>query len=693
MDSNPNLSDPPDVVSDIEAVAAAVRATPPADDPLTVAARVLAERLAASLALVAVEGRGALTVVSNVVGPQELVGEQWPIRNFEDVVWRLDTIPGGLPVASEVYLLRVGDQGSLERSVLVLGWTARSPERAVLRLAARVVAAEREAHQSRRLTRCSKQAIAWSSRLASGAPCRLDDVSSDFLEVLLSLVPFESGSVWMCDRTGARRRLATVGGSPHGPVDDGPLVELAVSTGRPHWFDAAQGAADHAVVVVPFSTRCGPAVLVVRSYEPGRRVFSHDVEVVVATARELSIVVDLVEAAETERTMSDPLDVLAELSAAPPASDAEYLDCVASRVFARRWADVVFVVTGDSRSCTGTYLTADGLRGEWSTSGHSLIEETAEGPVAVSRVSGLRAAEEEMLSAIDIRSYVVSRVGDDTALGIGSTKEDAYDEAAGESFRAMTAAIRVLRTAGRAESKARVVEGQLDRFGRVHQRLMTAIGHQFRTPLTSITGFTRTLVNPDLADMVGEGESRDFLNIIARQAGRLGRTVENFQLASELQLGSWRPVESDVDVDDLVLTVVEELSNASALDEPIVVVAEAGRLPTDPAAVQAIVANLLDNAIRFGGPPVEVTVRRSGRDLSVSVADHGSGLTEHERQEAVNPWVGSDADEANPSVGLGLSLVSELATRLGGDISLRETPGGGLTVEVRLSTRSGPLGP
>ncbi|MCE7885842.1 MAG: sensor histidine kinase [Actinobacteria bacterium ATB1] len=432
-------------------------------------------------------------------------------------------------------------------------------------------------------------------------------------------------------------------------MDDGPLVELAVSTGRPHWFDAAQGAADHAVVVVPFSTRCGPAVLVVRSYEPGRRVFSHDVEVVVATARELSIVVDLVEAAETERTMSDPLDVLAELSAAPPASDAEYLDCVASRVFARRWADVVFVVTGDSRSCTGTYLTADGLRGEWSTSGHSLIEETAEGPVAVSRVSGLRAAEEEMLSAIDIRSYVVSRVGDDTALGIGSTKEDAYDEAAGESFRAMTAAIRVLRTAGRAESKARVVEGQLDRFGRVHQRLMTAIGHQFRTPLTSITGFTRTLVNPDLADMVGEGESRDFLNM--------------------------------------------ELSNASALDEPIVVVAEAGRLPTDPAAVQAIVANLLDNAIRFGGPPVEVTVRRSGRDLSVSVADHGSGLTEHERQEAVNPWVGSDADEANPSVGLGLSLVSELATRLGGDISLRETPGGGLTVEVRLSTRSGPLGP
>lgn len=692
MDSNPKLSDPSDVVSDIEAVAAAVLATPPADDLLTVAARVLADRLAASLALVGVEGRGLLTVISNVVGRQELVGEQWPVRNFEDVVWRLDALPPGIPDVSEVYLLRVGDQGRLERSVLVLGWSGRSPGGAALRLAARVVAAEREAHQARRLMRCGRLAIAWSSRLASGAPCRMDEVSSDFLDILLSLVPFESGSVWMCDQGGVRRRLATVGGSPHGPVDDGPLVELAVSTGRSHWFDTAQGATDHAVVVVPFSTRCGSAVLVVRSYEPGRRVFSHDVEVVTATARELSIVVDLVEAADTERTLSDPLDLLTALSAAPPETDDEYLGCVASRVFARRWADVVFLVTGDSRNCTGTYLTADGLRGEWSTSGHSLIEETAEGPVTVSRVSGLRAAEEEMLSAIDIRSYVVSRVGDDTALGIGSTKEDAYDEAAGESFRAMTAAVRVLRTAGRAEAKARAVEGQLDRFGRVYRRLMTAIGHQFRTPLTSIAGFTRTLANPDLAKTVGEGESREFLNIIARQAGRLGRIVENFQLASELQLGSWRPVESDVDVDDLVLTVVEELSNAAALDEPIVVVAEAGRIPTDPSAVEAIVANLLDNAIRFGRPPVEVTVRRSGRDLSVSVADHGAGLTERERQEAVNPWVGSDADEANPSVGLGLALVSELATRLGGGISLRETPGGGLTVEVRLSARSGPSG-
>ncbi|MCC7076133.1 MAG: HAMP domain-containing histidine kinase [Acidimicrobiia bacterium] len=673
----------------LDALATAVLSTPPADDPLVPAAHAFCAHLGADVALLALEGRGALVVADVIAGPKALLGRTWPVQNFDAVAWQLDASVAATAGVGEAFLLRVGGHSRVERAVLVLGWTDTAPDTVTLRLASRIVAAEREAHQARRLTRFGRQAAAWSSRLAAGVACRAELVAEDFLETLLALVPYSSGAVWVSDAGGGRRRVAVLGGGPHGHMDDTPLVELAISSGRAQWFDASQEVVDQAVVAAPFMTQGGSAAIVVRSLDPGCRVFPHDVDVVTAAARELSVVLDLVDAVGRARASAGPTDLLLAMAEVPPETDADLLACLADRITPRGDADMVFVVTGRHDAGRGVYTTVDGISGEWETSGHNLVAETEEGSVVVSRVSGLRAAEEEVLSALDVRSYLAARIGDGTVLGIGSSTEDAFDAAAAESFRATAAVAGALRAAGRARGRAETAESRVAQFGRASRRLMTAIGHQFRTPLTSIAGFTRTLINPDLADTVAEGESRDFLEIIARQAGRLGRIVENFQLASELQLGSWRSVESDVDVDELVRSVTDELTSISALEEPIVLEASGGRIRTDPEALKAMVANLVDNAIRFGRPPVEVSVGRRTGGLRLRVVDHGPGLGAGEREELVRPWVAADADESNPSVGLGLALVADLAERLGGRMEMRDTPGGGLTVEITLASREG----
>jgi signal transduction histidine kinase len=104
-----------------------------------------------------------------------------------------------------------------------------------------------------------------------------------------------------------------------------------------------------------------------------------------------------------------------------------------------------------------------------------------------------------------------------------------------------------------------------------------------------------------------------------------------------------------------------------------------------PGAVEQMLDNLLDNALLVSGAgaTVEVGLERTPDAAALRVIDHGPGLSDADKREAMRRfWRG---DTTRPGTGLGLAIVDALATASGGSTVLSDTAGGGLTVTVTLA--------
>ena len=128
------------------------------------------------------------------------------------------------------------------------------------------------------------------------------------------------------------------------------------------------------------------------------------------------------------------------------------------------------------------------------------------------------------------------------------------------------------------------------------------------------------------------------------------------------------------------------LAAAKSIDVGIERADDRAEVAGDPASLETLVANLVDNAIRYTPPGgrVDVTVDRSGDDVVLSVRDNGPGIAAADRERAFERFArGAGADA--PGSGLGLAIVRRIAERHGGSVELAEgLDGRGLSVVVRL---------
>jgi two-component system osmolarity sensor histidine kinase EnvZ len=112
------------------------------------------------------------------------------------------------------------------------------------------------------------------------------------------------------------------------------------------------------------------------------------------------------------------------------------------------------------------------------------------------------------------------------------------------------------------------------------------------------------------------------------------------------------------------------------------------RLPLRPVAIQRLVGNLIDNALKYGAPPLEVAAKLEARHVLICVSGHGPGIPEAELEHALQPFNRLDAARATQGSGLGLAIADRIARLHGGRIQLRNRPGGGLEAGAWLSTCS-----
>jgi signal transduction histidine kinase len=227
---------------------------------------------------------------------------------------------------------------------------------------------------------------------------------------------------------------------------------------------------------------------------------------------------------------------------------------------------------------------------------------------------------------------------------------------------------------------------------RVEARLMGVAAHEMRTPLTSILGYSELLV-----EHTDRGEPvHRYAAAVHRQAQRLEAIVEELLAVTRLEAGREALTLEPVDMAAVVRHVVLS-ARPMARDHGVAVTvhAETGRAVVrgDALKLERVVANLVTNAIKYGGPgaSVRVTVERNGDRVLVAVADTGCGISEQDAPHVFEKFYRARSPQALavPGTGLGLAIVKLIVEAHEGDTALHTVVGAGSTFTVSLPV-SGP---
>jgi PAS domain S-box-containing protein len=215
---------------------------------------------------------------------------------------------------------------------------------------------------------------------------------------------------------------------------------------------------------------------------------------------------------------------------------------------------------------------------------------------------------------------------------------------------------------------------------------VATISHELRTPMAAVYGAAETLLRRE--EQLTTEQKRDLVAMIATQAARLSQITEEVLLTNQLDRGELPVERQAVDVGEVVRRTVHAME--SQLAEPLVVDVEippeVGAASGDADRIQQVMVNLLDNAIKYGGPPVRVSVEGANGNVRISVSDSGPGIVQADRERIFEKFYRADPQHTRtPSgTGLGLYISRELVRRMGGRLGVTSEPGSGATFVVEL---------
>jgi signal transduction histidine kinase len=225
---------------------------------------------------------------------------------------------------------------------------------------------------------------------------------------------------------------------------------------------------------------------------------------------------------------------------------------------------------------------------------------------------------------------------------------------------------------------------ELRELGRLREDFISMTSHELRTPLTTILGAAKTLQKAEFAE--DASIRSELLQATERQADRLSMLVEN--LLTSARVSGNHPVSVTVfSLGECVRGALESLS-VGAERVRVEIPPDLPRLMTDRTALTQVLANLLDNAIKFApGRPCELGARVPAHGtLQIWVRDEGIGISEDQLTRIFDRFYQVDSSRTRPfgGLGLGLSLVKELVQSLEGTLNVQSHPGDGSTFLITL---------
>ncbi|MEM1432076.1 MAG: ATP-binding protein [Pseudomonadota bacterium] len=207
------------------------------------------------------------------------------------------------------------------------------------------------------------------------------------------------------------------------------------------------------------------------------------------------------------------------------------------------------------------------------------------------------------------------------------------------------------------------MQARIERFDAERMRTLAAVGHDLRTPITSLRIRAEMLAEEEAAPMV---RTLDEMTVMADGLVAFARGAGDAEAPLAV---------------DLQPMLARLCADRGAEFHP----AAEARISGRPVALGRAFGNLIDNALRYAGT-ARVSLATEGRDALVAVEDDGPGLPEAQLAEVFEPFVRGD-DSRSPETGgagLGLTIARTILASHGGSIALENREGGGLRARVRL---------
>jgi signal transduction histidine kinase len=197
-------------------------------------------------------------------------------------------------------------------------------------------------------------------------------------------------------------------------------------------------------------------------------------------------------------------------------------------------------------------------------------------------------------------------------------------------------------------------------------RFVATVSHQLRTPLTSLKGFTRALLENDS----DPAERKEFLTIMSDQAEELHALIEDLITFSRIGAGGPEITSAVVDLHALAESV---LAGFGARAEMVSNQVPPGTLVLgDSPRLHQVMRNLVDNALKYGEPPIVIEAESREAVVRCQVLDAGAGIDPVAANLAFEPYgrLIEDLTMSSPGLGLGLPIVRELIRAHGGEVAL-----------------------
>jgi two-component system sensor histidine kinase KdpD len=213
--------------------------------------------------------------------------------------------------------------------------------------------------------------------------------------------------------------------------------------------------------------------------------------------------------------------------------------------------------------------------------------------------------------------------------------------------------------------------------------LLSAVSHDLRSPIAAVKASVTSLLQRDV-EWTAEAQ-QEFLRTIDEETDRLADLVANLLDMSRLQTGALDVSSTPVGLEEVVPAALRSLGIGDGSVE-LDVSESLPRVLADPGLLERALANVISNAIRFSPPGSSARVTAGAVDgiVDVRVVDRGPGVPSSERSSMFVPFQRLGDSSQGEGIGLGLAVAKGFVEAMGGEIEVEDTPGGGLTVVLRL---------
>jgi signal transduction histidine kinase len=223
---------------------------------------------------------------------------------------------------------------------------------------------------------------------------------------------------------------------------------------------------------------------------------------------------------------------------------------------------------------------------------------------------------------------------------------------------------------------------------RLRDDFISGVSHELRTPLAQIRVFAELQEAGKLRSDIDRARA---ISVINRESQRLTHLVENFLRFARLRrTGGAGFVTESIDVSDALADLLEAFRPLASARRMRIDLAIEPRLAVvaNRDALNQVLVNLLDNAVKYGPAGQTIRVRAGRRDATayISIEDQGPGVPVADRRRIWEPYVRleRELDSRLPGTGIGLAIVAQLTALHGGDVRVEDAEGGGARFVVEL---------